>query len=275
METYSYSKLETFHQCKFQYYCTYVLGVKSPDNIYSLMGTTTHDIFESLQERKITKGEALEKFENDLEINKLLNFKFPNEKVETNYVNSIINAIKSFEPIHTIDKVEVEKEVNFEINGHKMRGYIDLITYNIDGTVNVYDFKTSSKYSKSDLPKKARQLILYGIALEQLGYKVNMLAWDMLKYATVAGSRKPKTELRANLTLEPNEPCFVTYPFNETTRQETIEWVTNTIEEIESMDDLFAEWKQDCESDFFCTTLCGNDRCPRLQRLKNNYFNKH
>ena len=269
---YSFSRLDTFNQCEYQYYLNYVLKVPSPDNIYSVLGTTVHDIFEAMQEGKMTRKEALDKFDTELELYKILQFKFMSKQVETNYVNSINHAIYYFEPIHG-DKCEVEKEVFINLDGFKLRGYIDLITFNSDGSVNIYDFKTSTKYSKDDLKKKARQLILYGIAMEQLGYKVNMIAWDMLKYCTVKGKRGNKTELRGNVDMvTDNQPCFITYPFDDETKQECIEWVKSTIRTIELKDALFGEWKTNCESSFFCSNICGYERCDRFKELRKNYF---
>lgn len=73
-----------------------------------------------------------------------------------------------------------------EINSHYLQGIIDLLIYNEDGTVSIRDYKTSSKFANADLEEKGRQLILYGLAMEQLGYKVKDLAWEMLKYVEIS-----------------------------------------------------------------------------------------
>ena len=66
------------------------------------------------------------------------------------------------------------------------QGIIDLVIYNEDGTISIRDYKTSSKYSNLELQEKGRQLILYGLAMEQMGYEVKDLAWEMLKYVEIS-----------------------------------------------------------------------------------------
>ena len=39
-------------------------------------------------------------------------------------------------------KIEVEKKVTATFNGIDFIGYIDLVVYNEDGTVSLYDYKT-------------------------------------------------------------------------------------------------------------------------------------
>lgn len=120
-----------------------------------------------------------------------------------------------------------------------------MIIHNIDGTVTVIDYKTSSKYSGQDLKKNANQLLLYAIALEQEGYVVREVSWLMLKYCTVAGKRNGSTKTIKRSELYENqefEPCFVKYPYNDETKRECEEWIISTIEEIESLD-LFDEWE--------------------------------
>lgn len=66
-------------------------------------------------------------------------------------------------------------------------GYVDLIELVNEETkeINIYDFKTSSDFKKSDLEHHGRQLIVYGLAKSMEGFKIGKLAWIMLKYVTV------------------------------------------------------------------------------------------
>ena len=76
------------------------------------------------------------------------------------------------------------------IYGYK--GYIDAIVDNGDNTVSVIDWKTSSAFKANDIDKKARQLMLYKIALEESGTTVSHVYWDMLKYVDISWINKSK-----------------------------------------------------------------------------------
>lgn len=272
---YSFSKLSTYHQCPYQYFLKYVLAQRSEENIYTLLGSTIHSIVEYLQEDKITKEEGLERFNSELEFNKILGFTFGSDKIEKNYKESIQNFIKNFEKVHH-HNFEIEKKVEFEIEGHKLIGYIDLLLYNSDGSVTIIDYKSSTKYSKEKMKENGRQLVLYGLAMESLGYKVKDLRWNMLKYATIAGKgNRTKTVIRSELFgNEDLAQCYVSYPFNNETKEDTIKWVISTIKEIELKDELFDYWGTNYSS-YFCNNLCGfSHKCETCKLNKKNYFER-
>jgi len=60
-EKYSFSRLESFHNCKRSYYNTYVLKNRGGDNIYSYLGTVCHELTQGIIEGKETNMGALEK----------------------------------------------------------------------------------------------------------------------------------------------------------------------------------------------------------------------
>ena len=93
-------------------------------------------------------------------------------------------------------KVLLEKEFYCEINGNVLMGYIDAILLNHDGTIEVVDYKTSTKYSAKDLDEHGFQLVLYAMALEkEFGVPIKAVKWNMLKYCTIKfeGATKPRT----------------------------------------------------------------------------------
>ena len=66
-----------------------------------------------------------------------------------------------------------------------MMGFIDLIYWNEDGTIDVVDYKTSSQFSKKDFEEKKMQLLAYAYALQKEGFKINRLYFNMLKYCNL------------------------------------------------------------------------------------------
>lgn len=246
------------------------------DNIYGTLGTVVHDLLETAQKGEIDDMEkAVETFAEEVAVAEFFGHSFPNEKIKEDYVTCVSHAIRHYKPLHGC-KFEIEKRIDCEIGGYKLTGFIDLIIHNIDGTVTVIDYKTSSKYSGQDLKKNANQLLLYAIALEQEGYVVREVSWLMLKYCTVAGKRNGSTKTIKRSELYENqefEPCFVKYPYNDETKRECEEWIISTIEEIESLD-LFDEWeskKIDKFSSFGCKNVCSVcEHCTPYQEFAKN-----
>ena len=269
--TYSFSKLSCFETCKRQYFYNYILKTEQKDNIYTLLGSSIHDLVESLQQGEVTREVAIEKLETDFELFDILGFKFPSEKTKENYQKSITHFFRNFEPVHN-SEFEIEKEVGFDLEGRKFVGYVDLLLHDSNGGVTIVDYKTSSKYTGDKLIHASRQLILYGIALEHMGYKVNGCKFNMLKYASVAGKNgRTKTEQRCDLTDEPNEPLYVSVPYNDYTKQEAVEWALDLIKQIESYT-IFDTYESTFNS-FYCNTLCSFcDSCDECKNNKSKFF---
>lgn len=180
---YSISRLNTVDNCGWEYWQTYMEHLEPKDNIYGFTGTKIHKCLEDLQ-NGININFPVE-IDNILKEAKLLDITFPSENIEEKWKKDILyfaNHYKS--PIYT--KVETEKQFLIELNGKYLQGIIDLVIHNEDGTVSIRDYKTSSKFSNANLEEKGRQLILYGLAMEQMGYKVKDLAWEMLKYVEIS-----------------------------------------------------------------------------------------
>ena len=185
-EVFSFSKLSTFCTCNYSYYLSYIKHVKSKDSIYGKMGTIAHECSQDLVEGKIDNDEAIDKFETNLDdaIN-VLDLRFPTEKSGENFQECIVHFLENYKP--DIKKYDIEKGFDVLIGNTKtlVMGFIDLIIYNDDGTVDVVDYKTSSKFNKHDFEKKKMQLIIYAKSLMEEGYKINRLYFNMLKYCTI------------------------------------------------------------------------------------------
>ena len=265
---YSYSRLTCYEQCELQYFKRYILKEEQRESIYALAGTSSHEVIEGIQSGELTNEEALEKWKEEMTFHSFLGYDFTTKKTELNFVSSIEHFIKNYKVIN--GDVEIEKEFLLDIDEYKLRGFIDLLIHNDDGTISIIDLKTSSKYSKKDLDKHARQLIIYAIAMEQQGFTVKEISWNMMKYCTVDGKRGKKVILRSELEEGMEfEDYIVSYPLNDEVRENTKKWIVETIREIEEKDDLFDEW-QTCEgNEFYCSNLCGFcDQCRKGIELR-------
>jgi DNA helicase-2/ATP-dependent DNA helicase PcrA len=85
--------------------------------------------------------------------------------------------------------LELEKEFILQVGGHSIKGKIDRVDQNPDGTVTVYDYKTGEAKDKLEAEDK-EQLYLYQLALEGRGFRVSAL-----KYLYVLDRQERDVEL--------------------------------------------------------------------------------
>lgn len=166
---FSHSRIETFKSCLYKYKLHYIDKLKTipdqaPDNAL-YVGTALHKGAET-----DTKSAIQEYFDNYYVINDLI----VNEAIK---LEILIPKLK-----------EILTDINIYGQEHKVStsrfiGFLDLITNNGDGTVDIFDFKYSNNiqnYLESD------QLHIYKYFLEQQGFKVKKLGFIFV----------PKTSIR-------------------------------------------------------------------------------
>lgn len=183
---YSFSKLECMHGCLYEAYRTYVMDDRANQlqNVYSILGSSTHDVLEAITNGEATESDLLPTIEKDLSELEMLDINFPSDNIRDSWIADMTHFCKTYKA----PKGDFTTEEFFlykSPDGNYLQGYIDLIKHNIDGTVSIYDYKTSSMYRGEDIKKHGRQLILYALGLEQKGIKVKNVAWIMLKYCEV------------------------------------------------------------------------------------------
>jgi hypothetical protein len=190
-EVYSFSRLECMNNCLYEAYRTYVLDDKENQipNIYSILGEKIHDVLEGIMNKKNTVKDLLPAMNQELEDMDMLGIEFPkgkngNNSIREGWIDDMTHLCQSYEPPK--GQFETEKFFLYETpNKHYVQGYIDLTKFNKDGSISIYDYKTSSMYRGDDIKKHGRQLVLYALGKEQEGYKVKEVAWIMLKYCEV------------------------------------------------------------------------------------------
>lgn len=180
---YSISRLNTVDNCGWEYWQTYMEHLVPKDNIYGFTGTKIHKCLEDIQNGKdVNLENEIIQLLKDADF---LDIKFPSDSIREKWEKDILHFASNYKK-PDYNKVETEKLFLLQLGDNYLQGIIDLVIYNEDGTVSIRDYKTSSKFSNSDLQEKGRQLILYGLAMEQMGYKVKDLAWEMLKYVEIS-----------------------------------------------------------------------------------------
>lgn len=269
---YSFSRLESFKGCQYGFYLTYIKKYESEDNIYSFLGSEVHELLEAMQAGKLDNDSALDMFEESLDDAEMLGYEFMSENVRRKYIENIKNYIENFKPIEC-EEYDIEKEFLIDIDGVKIKGFIDFYYKNKEGKVEIVDYKTSSKFSAKDLPEKTRQLILYGMALESEGLEVERVGFDMLKYYAKPWRNKMVLKERCELPLDELEyqenRGFVFREYNEEAKQDVKNYIKKIVEEINSKDfDNEDDWEPvpNCKNDFFCKTLCGHYNICKYQK---------
>lgn len=213
--------------CPYSAYLTYVKHLKGEDNIYGVLGGATHDALEKIVNNQVGLETLPAAITNSLEQAELLGLSFPkdrkgNDTIRDNWVADMEHFALYFRPPE--GNFKTEEFLLYKIDeDNYIQGYADLIQIDdFDGKEqSIYDWKTSSMYSGEDLVEHGRQLIIYALAKEQQGIKVNEVAWYFLKYVTVKfmgyarSSSKNKTEIVKHISrrklLQELEPYIRQY----------------------------------------------------------------
>jgi len=184
----------------------------------------------------------------------ILGFNFPTENSKNNFRECIIEYLKVYEPLKSV-QYYIEDYFEENIEGVMIRGYIDL--YVIDGDyIDIYDYKSSSKFTAKDLETKKLQLIIYAIALQKKypNLKIRNLYFDMLKYT----KNKRGTLIERNKSEEQEKRGYVKVKFDEDGISSAKDFIKNTFNEIKELNPLVEfEWKANINK-FFCQNICSN-----------------
>ncbi|MDD4805003.1 MAG: PD-(D/E)XK nuclease family protein [Candidatus Pacebacteria bacterium] len=187
---YSISKCNTIDGCQYEAFLTYIKHIKGKDNCYSLLGTKTHDTLQAIIDGTATEKDLTPALQSELDDLDILGISFPKDRnggdgIKDRWIADMSHFCNSF--IKPKGEFETEQLCIYKISDTRyVQGYIDLIKHNKDGTISIYDWKTSSQFASKDLTHHGRQLAIYKAAKEEEGYKVKTTAWIMLKYASVS-----------------------------------------------------------------------------------------
>lgn len=191
---YSWSRIHTFMTSKWEYMLKYIQHIKEDrrDCIYAPMGGLAHDIIERFYSGKIKYEDMLNEFEDGWVVNyEVSNLKFDrndeehDKKIATKYYFDL----KHFFKTHSVltHKPALEKFVTAKIGNNVLQGYIDCCFKDDDGYYNIIDWKTSTIYRGKKAEEECGQLVVYAIALHQMGVPLNniKIAWNFLKFCNV------------------------------------------------------------------------------------------
>lgn len=202
---YSISKCNTIEECLYETFKSYIEHDKGVNGIYGVLGTKIHDKLEEIINGEATVNELPDTLNQELLDLDMLGIEFPkdfkgNDSIRNNWIADMKHFCKTFQPPK--GKFQTEQLIIYPLSEDRyIQGYIDLIRENADGTISIYDWKTSTDFKAADLLHHGRQLVLYALAKEAEGYTVRDVSWIMLKYCEVKfmgkkrANSKTKTEI--------------------------------------------------------------------------------
>jgi RecB family exonuclease len=234
MEQYSFSKLSSFHQCKYGYYLTYIAKEKGIENAFSQYGTFVHGLLERYETGELEVYELCDEFIKGYSDN--VTFAFPPNRfvdLRESYFKDGVAYLENFDGFDEYEILAVEDEFLEDVDGDfNLKGFIDLVLRDSDGGITIIDHKSKAKFaSKQEQKRYARQLYVYSLrVLRRWGVYPKKLIFNMF--------RKQKT---------------VEIDFNEADYDESVSWMKSTVSEIRNC----KSWNASPD-EFMCNHLCNH-----------------
>ena len=260
---YSFSRLSSFDECKYQYYLNYVMPKDerpiNEDNAFNLYGSFVHELLEKYSKGELASWDLLDKYvdEFDIQVNKEFP---PNAFVDLHdsYYNDGYAFLEGFDGFDdNYETLGVEQYFIVDFGDFKLRGFIDLILRDKHtGGIIVQDWKSKSSFSsKREQMEYARQPYLYSKYIyDKYGVWPETLRFYMF--------RKDK---------------IVDIPFTKEGYEEAVAWARTQVRKIEDniSDDKGWSCRDDVEGkdgqlNFFCNFICGfRNSCQFACELRN------
>lgn len=182
MVQYSHSRLSSFENCPQQFEYRYIQKIEvEGEGIEAFLGKRVHEILERLYHHLGRHGRppSLSQVQKRLALDWELHWHDKIRIVRTerepgHYLQQgercLENYYRSHYPFEEGQTVALEKPISFQLDPegrYRMRGIIDRLTRQSDGTYEIHDYKTSGFLPPLSRLEKDRQLALYQIGIEQ------------------------------------------------------------------------------------------------------------
>ena len=253
----SFSKLASFLQCPYAFYLSYVKGNKPDEieNYFSQYGSFAHKLLEGWAKDEIPSFCLADEWRSGYEEAVTMPPPpFPKGMAEKYYV-AAENYFDNFDGFGADWEVlSAEKRFRLKIDKYTLAGIADLVLKNTKtGELWVIDHKSKSMNSmKKEYNLYRRQLYLYALwCKEEFGSYPTKISFNMFKEGT-----------------------FLDEEFSIDLLEETIQWVVDTIHQIETIDCLEA-WETKPNS-YFCGQICGVSlECNDYQQLRQEELGRY
>ena len=219
--TWSYSRINSYDQCPKMFYMQYIDKAESLDSAFGQWGSLCHSILDDYAKGKYLEFELGDVYEERYP--EYMTERFPpNKYVDLNasYYDKGKEYFDDFEGFpENWEIIGSEQKIRIEIDGIKVRGFIDLIVRDKnDGRIIVVDHKSKAKFKNDEeLEHYGYQLYFYAIwVYENLGEWPKELLFNMFRIGDVKrinfsqhGLAKAKAWLKENVEKIYNDDDFL------------------------------------------------------------------
>lgn len=247
----SFSRLNSFDTCPYEWYRHYVECEPSKQGFYGAAGGFVHSILEHYEKGEFDVWDLSPYFEEHFA--EEVPYDAPPNKykdLRQDWYDSVLDYFDNIDlPIDKYEVVGVEKQVDFNVGKYPFIGFIDLLLRDpADGKLIMCDHKTSNlKILKNGKVSKSDQQHFLEFKRQQYLY-----AKPLIEDVFGEGCVK---ELWWNLVRQKQ---FIKIPFDYEEYYEAQVWALDTIHRIEAE----TEWRPNPQF-FYCLNLCGqSDCCP-------------
>tara|TARA_B100001971_G_C18092776_1_gene484426 strand:+ start:116 stop:874 length:759 start_codon:yes stop_codon:yes gene_type:complete len=208
MKPLSYSQIALYQSCPLHYKLQYIDGLKTKGKWYFSFGSTIHLCAEYFFKVRTPSPPSLEKvlkYYGEI----WLSAGYQSAEEEARYKDYGRQILTKFWEVHSADfrlPVAIERMFYVDIDGIKLKGFIDRIDKLDSGGLSVVDYKTNKKlFTKADLENDL-QLTLYQLAVEKMWFlPVEKLTLYHLRSNTTcscAARSEEQLEAASRLVLE-------------------------------------------------------------------------
>jgi len=169
MEPLSYTQLSLYQSCPLCYKLQYIDGLKPKDKWYFSFGRTMHACAEYFFKVRVPPPPSLDELLQFYDKN-WLSEGYESAEEETRYRAYGRQILSEFWEIHSADfkmPLAVEKMFYIDIEGIKLRGYIDRVDKLDSGGLSIIDYKTDKELFTEDALETNLQLTLYQLAAQE------------------------------------------------------------------------------------------------------------
>ena len=182
----SYTKLDTYYKCPFQYYLSNILKLnKYEETFYQHIGTIFHAVLEKITTTELSYDDLFDEVVNDLNINFTIKEKFFLQKLKKE-LSFVVDCIKEQENYTNLKEELHEEKIYTSISGNMnitFSGIIDKLKYtekDNETIIAIIDYKTGN-------PSLDLTTIEYGIGMQLPIYLYLAKNTKKLKNVKVAG----------------------------------------------------------------------------------------
>ena len=239
---FSYSTLHTYEQCPFSFYLKKIEGEQGETNGFAEIGRYGHKFLEQIFSHQMTPEVALEECIDGFEDQNIGDLSESSSQKKFDALCEYLANLDIDEFDEKYDVLGVEKYFKWDIDGHKMIGFADLILKRkSDGKIILVDHKSAGHFMQRDgktplknqadaLSAYTKQMYLYADAMNKtMGMYPDLIVW--------------------NHFLDGGKKSILKFDQNELNN--AIEWAKNIIDEIYHDEEFI-----DNQSYVMCNLLC-------------------